>query len=210
MIKNTVAFIFGMAATMLLVLFMISMVQSQPISPPKKPTVEFELENFQPPEPEPLKVTPEKREMPEKPVKVSQPTITSIPPLDVPSTPQPNPIAIDLPKLAVVNKPTFSTIASEKPGPSGDSNATPIVQIEPRYPTNMAASGQEGFVLLEYSIKADGSVTDVKVIDAQPKKVFNREAKRALSKWRYRPKLEQGKAVAQQGLTIKLEFKLES
>lgn len=94
-------------------------------------------------------------------------------------------------------------------GAMRDGEATPIVRIEPKYPVQAARDGKEGWVKLSFTINEVGGVEDVKVIDADPKRVFDREARRALSKWKYKPKIEDGKPKKQFGLTVQLDFKLE-
>jgi protein TonB len=47
------------------------------------------------------------------------------------------------------------------------------------------------------------------VQDAQPKRVFDRAAKKALSKWKYRPNIVDGKPTKTSGLTVRLDFKLD-
>ena len=89
-----------------------------------------------------------------------------------------------------------------------DGDATPIVRIEPKYPMQAARDGKEGYVILSFSINAIGGVEDVKVIEANPKRVFDKEARRALRKWKYKPKVEEGKALRQTGLTVQLDFKM--
>ncbi len=87
-------------------------------------------------------------------------------------------------------------------------SAIPIVRIEPRYPRAALQTGTEGWVNLTFDISETGAVTNVSVLEAQPKKVFNREAKRAVSKWKYRPKVINGKSVEQKGLQVRLDFNL--
>jgi protein TonB len=94
-------------------------------------------------------------------------------------------------------------------GAMRDGEATPIVRIEPKYPVQAARDGKEGWVKLSFSINEVGGVEDVKVIDADPKRVFDREAKRALGKWKYKPKIQDGKPMKQFGLTVQLDFKLD-
>ena len=95
------------------------------------------------------------------------------------------------------------------PGAFGrDGDATPIVRIEPKYPMQAARDGKEGWVKLSFTIDEIGGVDDVEVIDADPKRVFDKEAKRALRKWKYKPKVVDGKPERQTGLTVQLDFKM--
>jgi protein TonB len=90
-----------------------------------------------------------------------------------------------------------------------DGDATPIVRIDPKYPPDAARDGREGWVKLQFTINEQGGVDDISVIDADPKRIFDREARRALSKWKYKPKIVDGKAVRQEGMFVQLDFKLE-
>lgn len=90
-----------------------------------------------------------------------------------------------------------------------DGDATPIVRINPKYPPQAARDGIQGWVKLSFTIDTLGGVKDVEVIDAEPKRVFDREARRALRKWKYKPKFVDGQAVEQPGLTVQLDFRLE-
>ncbi|MGQ8367423.1 energy transducer TonB [Glaciecola sp. 1036] len=89
-----------------------------------------------------------------------------------------------------------------------DGDATPIFRQDPKYPPEAARDGKEGWVLLSFTINEIGGVEDVEVIDAEPKRIFDREAKRALRKWRYNPKYVDGVAVRQPGLQVQLDFTL--
>jgi protein TonB len=62
---------------------------------------------------------------------------------------------------------------------------------------------------LRFSIDEVGGVTDIEIIEAQPKRVFNRAAKRALKRWKYKPKVVDGKTIKQTGLTVQLDFSME-
>jgi len=90
-----------------------------------------------------------------------------------------------------------------------DGDATPVVRIEPKYPVQAARDGKEGWVKLSFTINEIGGVEDVTVMDADPKRIFDKEAKRALRKWKYRPKVVDGKPERQPGLTVQLDFKMD-
>jgi protein TonB len=90
-----------------------------------------------------------------------------------------------------------------------DGDATPIVRIEPKYPVQAARDGKEGWVKLSFTINEVGGVEDVTVLEADPKRIFDREAKRALKKWKYKPKVEDGKPMKQFNMKVQLDFKLD-
>ena len=92
--------------------------------------------------------------------------------------------------------------------PTGD--ASPIVRINPKYPTSAARDGIEGWVQLSFNISPTGEVIDATVVNSEPKRIFDREALRAIKRWKYRPKIIEGVAQLQTGQTVQLDFKLDS
>lgn len=94
-------------------------------------------------------------------------------------------------------------------GPT-DRSATPIVRINPKYPPTAARDGVVGWVKLSFTIDEVGQVTDVEVLDAEPKRVFDREAIRALKGWKYQPQIDNGVAIKQVGMQVQLDFNLET
>ncbi|WP_429011425.1 energy transducer TonB [Aeromonas allosaccharophila] len=83
----------------------------------------------------------------------------------------------------------------------------PLQRIEPVYPYRAQQSGIEGFVTLRFSVNAEGGVQDVEVIEAKPKRQFERAAIQAINKWRYQPRPGATDKLVQ---VITLKFKLES
>lgn len=96
--------------------------------------------------------------------------------------------------------------------PSGgfrsDSDVQPIVRVPPQYPIRAAERGIEGWVLIEFTVTATGSVVEPTVIDADPPNTFNRAAMRAVVKWKYKPMMVSGKPVAWKTQVV-LTFELE-
>lgn len=89
------------------------------------------------------------------------------------------------------------------------SDALPVVQVAPQYPIVAARDGVEGYVVVEFDINQMGAVVNAKVIDAQPKRTFDRSAIQAIKGWKYKPKIEQGNAVSQHRQQVRLDFSLE-
>ena len=73
--------------------------------------------------------------------------------------------------------------------------AMPIIRVEPQYPPQAIRRGIEGYVTLNYTVTINGSIADIKIISADPPRIFNKAATRALLKWKYKPKVVDGKAV---------------
>ena len=71
----------------------------------------------------------------------------------------------------------------------------PIVVIRPMYPRDAAIKGLEGWVKVEFTITEAGTVKSPRVVDSQPPRVFNREAIRAILKWKFKPRVIDGVAV---------------
>ena len=91
---------------------------------------------------------------------------------------------------------------------SADGDAVPMVRVPPQYPERAAQRGIEGRVLIEFTISKSGSVKDAKVIAYEPSKIFNRAALKAVSQWKYNPKIVDGKPVEQTGQRISIPFRL--
>lgn len=90
-----------------------------------------------------------------------------------------------------------------------DSDVVPVVRVNPQYPIRARERGTEGWVELEFTISAAGTVKEARVIAAKPRGVFDRSALRAIKKWKYNPKIEDGVAVDRPGVTVRLTFDLE-
>lgn len=66
-----------------------------------------------------------------------------------------------------------------------------------------------GFVLLSFDIDEAGKPINIRVIDSEPKLIFDKSAMSALSKWKYKPKVVDGVAVIQKNLKVQLDFELD-
>ncbi|PCI48526.1 MAG: energy transducer TonB [Oceanospirillales bacterium] len=80
----------------------------------------------------------------------------------------------------------------------GDSDAMPLVRMPATYPAKAKMRGIEGYVTARLSIGVDGSVTQIEVVKAEPAGIFEREAIRAMYRYKFKPKVVDGVAVEQQ------------
>ncbi len=105
-------------------------------------------------------------------------------------------------------------VASAAPAPSVASTTAPQVKdfqlvkrVNPNYPAQALRARTEGWVELSFTITADGDVEGVEVVNSEPRRIFDRDAIRALSQWKFSPRIENGKPVsakARQRLTFSL------
>ena len=144
-----------------------------------------------------------KRELPkkEKPPEPPPPPELQMSQTDAPSA---DTMAIAAPSLDVgpeLGGPNLGAGAS-------DSDSVPLVRVPPQYPIRASERGIEGWVVLSFTITETGTVRDAKVIDAKPKRIFNRAAIQAIRKWKYRPRVVDGTAVTRTE-EVKLSFDLD-
>jgi len=90
-----------------------------------------------------------------------------------------------------------------------DRDIMPLVRINPDYPPRAQSRGVEGWVLIQFTITAAGTVRDAKVIDSSPRGYFEEAALKAIARWRYNPKVQEGVAVERVGVQVKLSFNME-
>lgn len=89
-----------------------------------------------------------------------------------------------------------------------EGDVVPVVVIRPFYPREAAIAGIEGWVRVEFTITETGAVRDPQVVEAQPPRVFNREAVRALLKWKFKPRVVDGVAVERRATQV-IDFSLD-
>ena len=124
--------------------------------------------------------------------------------------PQKELMRMDLPKIDVSSAtgggPFLGTWNPGDAAPEGE--VEPIFRINPQYPRQALMDGTEGFVKFEVLIGTDGKVLDVKVTEAEPGRVFVREALRAVRRWIFKPRVVDGVPVerwAQTSIVFELE-----
>lgn len=114
-----------------------------------------------------------------------------------------------------VRAPEVSPIGIGKLGPvtgveiRQNSEAFPMYRTQPNYPMVALQRGLEGWVLLRYDVDTSGSLSNIRVMDSEPRRIFDKEAMRALKKWKFKPALIDGQPVASTGQTVKIQFDMD-
>ena len=111
--------------------------------------------------------------------------------------PKQNPMRLDLPKIDVSGAAGGGPfIGTWEPGdPAAEGDVIPIVRIDPQWPREALLDGTEGYVRFRVLIGTDGSVVDTEVIEAEPGRLFVRNATRAVRRWKFKPRVVDGEPV---------------
>jgi len=104
-----------------------------------------------------------------------------------------------------------------------DGDYLPIVKVQPQYPRRALQRGMEGWVIVEFTVSAQGTVRDSLVVSNcgwvknarvegecfdSPNTVFDRAAQQAAEKFKYKPKVVDGEPVETAGVQNKISFQL--
>lgn len=88
-----------------------------------------------------------------------------------------------------------------------DRDAQPLVRIEPQYPVRAAERGVEGTCAVRFDVTPDGTPTNVQILTCSSS-MFERSSIRAVERWRYNPKIEDGVPVARRGVETQFNYQL--
>jgi len=157
----------------------------------KKDTELETRERRKPPKPEPPKQPPPPKMKIETPPPDQQPTPFAMPKLNLPTTVSGGPFL-------------GSYVGGDL---SGYSELIPLMRINAQYPRQALRDGIEGWVEFKITINPDGTVKSASPIKSQPRGVFESAAMQAILKWKFKPKIVDGKGVEAIGIQ-KIEFNL--
>ncbi len=91
---------------------------------------------------------------------------------------------------------------------AAEGDVIPIVRIAPQYPREARLKGTEGWVKVRFTINEDGTVGAPSVVEAQPRRTFDREAIRAILRWKFKPRIIDGVAVKREAEQV-IDFKMD-
>jgi len=182
--------------------------QQQPIE--QKPLPEMEIPELDIPQPELLtssdvqlavvkKIKPKSKIKPK--VKVQR--ITTTPKIVSPVTTVK--AVVKQPVKVVVKKP--AKIAAPKMSNKVYSNVQQTSGKPPKYPRRALRRKQKGWVKVQFIITASGKVKSPFVVSSKPSGVFDKEALKAIRRWKFKARIVNGQAVAQKAVQT-IKFKL--
>lgn len=195
------AFAIGTIVTFSLFMFMQFLVKNDEISLPEKkelrrinvvqdieenPPQRRERELEQPPEPEVIE--PE----------IDMPDMANV---------KPNALALAPPPSNASSRNSLGTINL---GAGADGDYLPLAIQQPVYPRRAQERGIEGFCTVRLTVLADGSVDadSIELVEEEPANMFFRASKRAAAKFKYKPRMVDGKGQKVEGVLYRFKFTL--
>lgn len=163
-------------------------------------------------------VNTKQRELPKKPAPANAPPRRPSFDVEVQQNAPRLPLSVDVPKISIAPSagggPYLGTGWTQPQGEryaslAIDSEVIPIVRVRPNYPRYAVAKGLQGWVDLEFTILKDGTVSDISVLNAEPKAVFDQSAVASLTKWKFRPRLIAGQPIERRARQ-RINFYLDS
>lgn len=88
-----------------------------------------------------------------------------------------------------------------------DRDAQPLVRIEPSYPPRAAERGLEGTCAVRFDVTPDGTPTNITILNCSSS-MFERASIRAVERWRYQPRIQDGVPIARRGVETEFVFQL--
>ncbi len=146
----------------------------------------------------------------EDPPRVDRPPERISPPADPPRLPPPT-----SPEPA--DRGVFVAPGPADPPPAGSVEFNPynsdgplvhMVRVQPAYPPIAASRGIEGFVTVRFDVTPEGLASNVTVVESSHA-IFERAAVKAAHKFRFKPKVVDGTAVASTGVVYRFRFEMD-
>jgi periplasmic protein TonB len=157
----------------------------QDISQPQAISL-IKLRDTAPPPPEPEKVIKEPEE---------KPKLDFMPELAAPSMSGPDPLDIQLnldPSLFAAGPARGDFIFNSE---DLDQPPRQMVRTDPVYPYRARQRNIEGEVKVKLLVRADGTVSNLTILESNPKGVFDASVKKTVPNWKFSPGRIDGKAV---------------
>lgn len=90
-----------------------------------------------------------------------------------------------------------------------DRDAQPLVRIPPNYPVRAQERGLEGRCEVTFDVTPEGTPTNVRILTCS-NSVFERDTIRAVERWRYEPRIQDGVAQWRRGVVTHFDYTLNN
>ena len=135
-------------------------------------------------------------------------------PAELPPTPEGTPIApSDVMRSVKADRPTFGSVVID-PGES-DFELYPPVQdliplyvVQPVYPFRAVMKEVEGYVIVNFNVRANGTVQNPVVVESIPGTLFDEAALSAVAKFKFQPRMVGGDAIPVNDVQLRFVFRL--
>lgn len=148
------------------------------------------------PQPAPVPKPPVERTPPPEPAPVPPPSVASEKPVTEPVV-RPMPPAAPVPRPVAPGPAVVADNRSPGGGSSGHIDAHPALErpIRPAYPMGARRRGEEGTVILDAVVTADGRSSSVTLVSSSGFPDLDRAAERAVAQARFKPGVRDGRSV---------------
>ena len=144
-------------------------------------------------------------------IKPEKPPAPKAPPPQ-PPTPKLDELRPSAEKIGIAAVPVQTEIALSSGGFSlgvGEGDYLPIVKVAPIYPQRALSRGIEGSCIVEFTVTRAGTTRDAVAQDGRCDSAFRKASVAAALKFKYKPRIVDGKAVEVAGVRNKFTYKLE-
>jgi protein TonB len=93
-------------------------------------------------------------------------------------------------------------------GSLSDGPLVALVRVLPTYPIRATSLGLEGYVVVQFDVMADGHVTNIAIIESS-NRIFDKAAIKAAERFKFKPRVVDGLALASYGIQNMFRFTLD-
>ena len=86
----------------------------------------------------------------------------------------------------------------------------PMFVVHPIYPFAAVMKEIEGYVLVQFSVRENGSVADAIILESEPRSTFDDAALSAIRKFKFQPREVGGDPIPVEKIQLRFAFTLES
>jgi TonB family protein len=90
--------------------------------------------------------------------------------------------------------------------PDEEGEAKPLFIMQPQYPVFKDGKKPQGWALIQFDISTSGKVEKLKIVESRPGNLFDKVTLDSAVKWRFKPKVKEGKRVKQLNTRARLVF----